>query len=119
MEQFKIAGLGAMLTGQAYRPDRNARPVVEMPAHAVSPAPTIEPIVDPALLDSLVNEMNEILRNIDTSLEFSVHDDSGRVVVRVIDSGSGDLIRQFPSAEALAIADALTQLQGALLREQA
>lgn len=119
MEQFKIAGLGTILTGQAWRTAHNTVPAAQTSGHAVPPAPTIESVVDPMLLDSLVDEMNEILRNIDTSLEFSLHEDSGRIVVRVIDSGSGDLIRQFPSAEALSIAEALTRLQGALIKDQA
>lgn len=118
METLRLAGLGALVTGQVYRSAHNDAPA-QTPEYAVPPAPTNGRAVDPALLGSLVGEMNEALRSIDTSLEFSLHDDSGRVVVRVIDSDSGDLIRQFPSAEALAIADALTRLQGALLRDQA
>jgi flagellar protein FlaG len=119
MEPLKISGLGAMLTEQARRTPHSTVPAAQTSGHAVPPAPTIDPVIDAALLGSLVWEMNEALRTIDTSLEFSLHEDSGRIVVRVIDSDNGDLIRQFPSAEALSIAEALTRLQGALIKDQA
>lgn len=68
---------------------------------------------------ALVDRMNRTLNGLDTSLEFSVHQGHGEIVVRVIDNVTGNLIRQFPSDHALAIADALEYLQGALLRDQA
>jgi uncharacterized FlaG/YvyC family protein len=39
--------------------------------------------------------------------------------VRVVDVASGDVIRQFPTVEMLAVAEALDRLHGVLIRAQA
>lgn len=52
-------------------------------------------------------------------LQFSVDRDSGDTVVRIIDGKTGDLVRQIPSEEALAIAKDLDRLQGLLLQQKA
>jgi flagellar protein FlaG len=52
-------------------------------------------------------------------LRFSVDDESGETVVRITDAKTGDLVRQIPSEEAIAIAKDLDRLNGLLLRQQA
>ena len=67
-----------------------------------------------------VAEMNRAMRLSNRSLEFSVDEESERVVVRLKDSETGELIRQFPSEETLAIARYLADLpNGALLSQKA
>ena len=70
-------------------------------------------------LDKAVEEINRFLRQANTSVEFSVDQDSGRTLVQVIDSDTKDVIRQFPSKEALSLSHELDKLQGLLLREKA
>lgn len=53
------------------------------------------------------------------NLQFSVDDSTGQVVARITDGTTGNLIRQIPSEEALAIAKDLDRLKGLLLRQQA
>ncbi len=53
------------------------------------------------------------------SLDFSVDDSSGKTIVCVTDRESGELIRQIPSEEMLAIAQSLDKMQGLLLRQKA
>ncbi|MGP9664481.1 flagellar protein FlaG [Halomonas sp. AOP22-C1-8] len=48
-------------------------------------------------------------------IEFDVSDESSRIVTRVIDRESGDVIRQIPSEEVLAIAERLEEMQGRLI----
>ena len=54
-----------------------------------------------------------------SDLRISVDDTLNRPVVRVVDSNSGELIRQVPSEEALRIAKRLDALSGVLLRDKA
>lgn len=54
-----------------------------------------------------------------SNLVFSIDDDSGRTVVKVVDSSTEETIRQIPSEEVLEIARALDKLQGLLLRQTA
>jgi flagellar protein FlaG len=48
-------------------------------------------------------------------LQFSVDEESGRTVVTVRNSATGEVIRQIPDAEALRIAQSLGQHPGTLL----
>ncbi|HEX8988902.1 MAG TPA: flagellar protein FlaG [Rhodocyclaceae bacterium] len=53
------------------------------------------------------------------NLRFSIDDSSGDVVARITDGQTGELIRQIPSEEALALAKDIDQLKGLLLRQRA
>ncbi|MDD5176134.1 MAG: flagellar protein FlaG [Sterolibacterium sp.] len=53
------------------------------------------------------------------SLDFSIDEQSGKTVVRVTDSDTGEVIRQIPSKEMLEIARSLDQMQGMLLKQKA
>jgi len=54
--------------------------------------------VSQALLDDLENNINTI-HNV--GLEFSMHEESGRTMIRVVEKDTGDLIRQIPPEEVL------------------
>lgn len=61
----------------------------------------------PERVEQTVMRMNEYLREIRRDLNFSVDDDSGRVVVKVINTETNEVIRQIPSEEALELAERL------------
>lgn len=73
----------------------------------------------PAELDEALRNINESMRTMSQSLEFSIDPDTDRTVVKVIDQQTKEIIRQMPSVEALEIAKALDRLQGLLIRQQA
>lgn len=52
-------------------------------------------------------------------LEFSIDKDSGQTVIRVLDAATGELVRQIPPDEVLAIASRLDRSEGVLLRDHA
>lgn len=54
-----------------------------------------------------------------SALSFSVDDVSGTQVVTIVDTQSNEVVRQFPSKEAIAIARALDKLQGLLIKDKA
>ena len=68
-------------------------------------------VADSANIEKTVSEINEIVRNVQRDLAFNVDKESGRTVIRVMDSESGELIRQIPSEDLLAIAIHLRDLQ--------
>ncbi len=65
----------------------------------------VRPQVDPEELAAAVAELTESVRNLQRSLLFSIHENSGRTVITVVDKGTDEVIRQIPSEEFLALAD--------------
>lgn len=51
-----------------------------------------------------------------TSLNFQVEDGSGQLIIKVMDTESNEVIRQIPSAEALALSRAIESNQGMLVK---
>ncbi|MDP2025192.1 flagellar protein FlaG [Sulfuriferula sp.] len=76
-------------------------------------------IVDPAELKRAVDAINQLLKPVASNIEFSIDQDSGRTLVKVVDTETNTVIRQTPSREVLAIAKELDKLQGLLIREKA
>jgi flagellar protein FlaG len=56
------------------------------------------------VLDAAVSALNNVLRSSGSSLQFSVDRETDIGVVTVVDSNTGEVIRQIPSEEAIAIA---------------
>ena len=84
-----------------------------------SAAETQAQAADPRAVKEAVAAANEAMKSIKSELDFSVDDDTGKTVVRVIDKQTGTLIRQMPSREMLEIAKALDRLQGLLVSHSA
>ncbi len=55
-------------------------------------------------LQEVVSQINEFVQTIERDLTFSHDEISGKMVIKVVDSGSGELVRQIPSEEVLALA---------------
>lgn len=70
---------------------------------------------DPAQLKELVSNLNEMVQSVHRELKFSVDEDTGRTVIRVINSDTEEVIRQIPPDEILAIARNFTGSEGLLL----
>jgi len=110
----------------------NAAPVVSLPGAARpsgSPPPPVQaaPVLAPTPRQPPSDEatrqaarmINDFLKSSSAGIEFSVDDGSNRIVVRVVDSETKQVIRQMPSEEALAIAQSLDRLTGLLLAQDA
>ena len=71
-------------------------------------------------IEKAVKNIQEAVKQIaSNNLQFSIDQESGRTVVRVVDADTGDTIRQIPSEEMLNISKALDKLQGLLLQQKA
>ncbi len=62
-------------------------------------------------LEEAISEVNEFVQTRNKQLNFSVDDDSGKQVVKVTDSDSGDIIRQIPTEEVLSLSRRIKELQ--------
>lgn len=70
-------------------------------------------------LEEAVSSIQNFVQNIRRDLNFSLDDSSGRVVVKVTDSVSGEVIRQLPSEEALRLAESLDEARSLLFKAEA
>ena len=78
---------------------------------ATEPKPAARTEPTAAQLQSAVENINKALQQSNKNLEFSVDEESRKSVVKLVDSETGDVIRQFPSDEMLAISKAIGQMQ--------
>lgn len=62
-------------------------------------------------IESAVAEISEFVQSQNRSLAFSVDEKSQRSVVEVKDTDSGEVIRQIPSEEVLALSERIKELQ--------
>ncbi|RUR31052.1 flagellar protein FlaG [Vreelandella andesensis] len=60
-----------------------------------------------------IQRINETFRP--RGLEFALSEQSGRVITKVIDRETGDVIRQIPAEEVLLVAERLEELQGQII----
>lgn len=75
--------------------------------------------VDAKMLAGAIDKVQEFTNTLANELKFSIDDKSGQTVVKIVDTATDEVIRQIPSEEMLAIADALGQIQGVLLKQKA
>jgi flagellar protein FlaG len=68
-------------------------------------------VADFARINEAVNRINEVVQSVQRDLSFNLDEDSGRTVIRVVNSENGELIRQIPSEQVLAIANHLRDYQ--------
>jgi flagellar protein FlaG len=73
----------------------------------------------PGELQSVVEKIQEFVSKAASDIKFSIDEDSGRTVVKVIDRTTQEVIRQIPSQEMLDLAQAMDKLQGLLIKQKA
>jgi flagellar protein FlaG len=67
----------------------------------------------------IVHEINEHLQLSNTELNFSVDEESKKMVMKVVNKTTGELIRQIPAEDALRLAAHISKLLGILVDENA
>lgn len=73
----------------------------------------LQATMGPGTLVEPIQRINEVMRPYGVQFELGEHEP--RVVTRIIDRDSGDIIRQIPSEEVLRIAERIDELQGRLV----
>ena len=110
------AGSQSTTSKQSSAATANTNPVNLSPVSTEKP-PTLSTIKNAAA------QSNPLLQASNISVEYSVDSSSKEVVIKVVDSGSGKLIRQIPSAEMLdfvkRLQDMEAQQKGAVIQTRA
>lgn len=115
------AGLGEVgLLSSPLAPSRTVPPVEEATSFAGYPdEPKVERQLTKQDFGLAISRVQEFAQSLQRDLSFSIDDDSGRVIVEVKDSASGEIIRQIPSEEALRMLDHLEQARSLLFHATA
>lgn len=110
---------GQVVTTALAESDAVERLLVDLPA--AREAEEAE-IVQPASREEVevaVASIQDFVQSVRRNLNFSLEEGSGRVVVKVTDAGSGEVIRQIPSEEALHLAESLSEVRSLLFKAEA
>ena len=75
--------------------------------------------VTQAAFASAVQTANAYAQSVSSSLQFSLDQDTGRTVVKMIDTTTDEVLRQFPSEEMLSISKSIDRMQGLLINRKA
>jgi flagellar protein FlaG len=107
-----VAGGTARPSAEAsIKPVSNAAPVAALAQLGRTPSH--------AELGNVVADLNKVAQASAQGVRFSVDEDSGRTVVKVVDTQTDTVLRQIPSVEALRLWRSIEQMQGLMLRDKA
>ncbi|MCY1515178.1 FlaG protein [compost metagenome] len=70
-------------------------------------------------LDSAVSDIQSFVHALRRNLNFSIDESTGQVVVKVIDSDSGKVVRQMPSEDVLKLAARLEDMRSLMFETHA
>ena len=76
-------------------------------------------VVDQSDLETAVKKLNDLVAPALQTVQFSIDAQSERLVVKVVDTASKQVLRQIPNEEVLAMSKTLDKLQGLMIRQTA
>jgi flagellar protein FlaG len=91
--------------------------VVDRPERKAPPTKK-EKVMDVQKLEKAAERLSKALQAFDKDLNISFHDD-GKVVVRVTDPKTGDVIRQIPTERVLEVEESLDKIVGLFVNDTA
>lgn len=118
---MSLQGMNA-ITGAIVQPSGHASVPSAISRQAFSPeVKTVEALaaVPADHLQKAVDEANAMFRQIRSDVEFVVDQESKKVVIKLVEQSSGEVINQYPSEQALAISKAITQMQTNIVERHA
>jgi flagellar protein FlaG len=100
---------------------KQASPEIAASQVAVAPKTEVTKVEanNPQQIEEAVKAVQKFVQPMASNLQFTIDEETGIKVVKVIDTATKDVIRQFPSEEILQIAKALDKLQGILIEQKA
>ncbi|MCF5707842.1 flagellar biosynthesis protein FlaG [Pseudomonas syringae] len=99
----------------------DVKPVERVAASEESKGPDLkkDDSQEEAKVKAAAQDIEKFFHSVKRNLEFSIEEGSGKVIVKVIASDSGEVIRQIPNAEILKLADSLSDANSLLFRAKA
>lgn len=110
-------GVDNKQTDVQLRAARQPEPVKQQQEVASAGAEAAE--ADPKEVKQRVEELNAAMKQHASSILFSIDEDSGRTIVKVVDTDTDTVLRQYPSKELLAISKQIDKFQGMFIKTQA
>lgn len=114
------AGNPMAVAGNGARPSVDGAARIAAPV-AAAPAASVKTDKQPqhAELSNAVADLNKVAQAASQGVRFSVDEDTGRTVVKVVDTQTDKVLRQIPTVEALKLWRSIEQMQGVMLRDKA
>ncbi|WP_047284526.1 MULTISPECIES: flagellar protein FlaG [Pseudomonas] len=106
-------------TPVADKPVEKPREVVPAVAKTETQDSKKEAQTEQEKLKMAVQEIEKFVQSVKRNLEFSIDEPSGKVVVKVIASDSGEVVRQIPNEEVLKLANSLNDASSLLFSAKA
>lgn len=109
LKMIGVADLVRPQQGQPANRAQESRPVAQGREIAADGGRLLPPSVqdqanEAAKVEQAVSQVNEFVQNLNRDLQFTVDEDSGRTVIKVLDTETKEVIRQIPPEELLRIA---------------
>lgn len=70
-------------------------------------------------LETVAADLSDFMQSLNTDIEFSIHEKSDRMMVKVVDTKTHDVLKEFPPEELLDTIGAIRDYVGALLDKKA
>lgn len=113
LQRISAAGGTGHPSGGIQDGERAARAA---PRRASAPENAVEPTL--GQLKSALGEINDTVHLLDIHVEFVIDEQANRTVVKVVDTRTNDVIREFPAGKVLGLARALGHVRGMLLHDK-
>lgn len=108
--QQRPAQQQAAVPGSVVRQSPQAEPEGKvLPVSEPVPATQSRPKVEAQDLEKLVEALNKFMKSTQRSLQFTLDNDTGRTVIKVLNKETNEIVRQFPPEEILSIAKMITE----------
>lgn len=117
-----INGNMASAVGNAAIPVSDIRLKAPSPVRAdsaVAPGAQANQRPEQGDVEKALQTLNDFTSMVAQDVRFSMDEESGKTIIKVVDTQTMEVLRQFPSAEALSIARSIDKMQGLLIREKA
>ncbi len=92
--------------------------IISLPVSTVRPKVDNKTASDEQIRQAVQNIQGAV-ENLAHNLRFSIDEDTGKTIIKVVDTHTDEVIRQFPTEQAIEIARTLDKVQGLLFNDKA
>jgi len=108
-------GAGDVVPSPETHEEKRYEPPDDMSSANKETAGNTDMAVNQKELEKTIVNINKMIESMDTSLQFYIHKDSGRIAVKVINNKSKEVILEIPSEEILNLAAKLNDTTGLII----
>ena len=101
------------------RPQTSTLPQLDPVGNEKDGKPQKPVVLNEEELQTVTADLSKLMESLNTDIKFSIHKASGRMMVRVVDSKTQDVLKEFPPEELLDTIGAIREYVGALLDKKA